>query len=335
MADSGPNPATIDKLEWAVWPSFAMLAGIQLDVFTIIKDSPMKVEQIAGLIGVRSDKLKPLLYTLAAVGLLTVEGGVFSNTREANHFLVKGSPSYRGAKYELISGNWQAGLKTAESIRAGTAQANRDFASASEETLEMFYRSNHHQALRRGRELAAMYDLSPHRTLLDVGGGSGGLAIAISEAYPHIEATVIDLPLVTPITKRVVEEAGAGHRVHVLTADLLSDQLPGSFDAAVLSSIIQVMSPDTARRLLHNVGKVIGPGGIIYIRGDVLDDSGVSPLESVLRNLIYLNVYNEGQAYTEQEHKAWLKESGFDDVERRILPDGFSLITARKQPRGV
>jgi hypothetical protein len=49
-----------------------------------------------------------------------------------------------------------------------------------------------------------------------------------------------------------------------------------------------------------------------------------------MRNLIYLNVYNEGQAYTEREHKEWLKEAGFEDFERKILPDGFSLIRARK-----
>lgn len=78
MAESGPDPAAIDKLEWAVWPSFALLAGVQLDLFTHLKDGSMSVEQIARRVGVRADKLKPLLYALAAVGLLTVESGVFS-----------------------------------------------------------------------------------------------------------------------------------------------------------------------------------------------------------------------------------------------------------------
>ena len=335
MEDSSPDPAAIDQLEWAVWPSFAMLAGMRLDLFTQLKNGPMTVEQIACAIGVRPDKLKPLLYALAAARLLIVERDLFSNTSEADHFLVKGSPSYRGGKHELILDNWRAGLSTAESIRMGSAQAIRDFSSASKETLEKFYRSNHAQALRRGRELLAKYDLSSHRTLLDVGGGSGGLAIAITEANPHIEATVVDLPTVTPITQRIVEEAGAGDRVRVMTADLLSDSLTGSFDAAVLSSVIQVISPDKARRVLKNVGKVIAPGGVIYIRGDVVDDSGASPVASVMRNLIYLNVYNEGQAYTEREHKEWLKEAGLEAFERRILPDGFSLIRARKSTEGT
>jgi cyclopropane fatty-acyl-phospholipid synthase-like methyltransferase len=196
--------------------------------------------------------------------------------------------------------------------------------------LETFYRGNHSQTLRRGRELMATYDLSSHRSLLDVGGGSGGLSIAITEAYPGIHATVVDLPIVTPITQRIVEEAGASDRVKVVTADILAGAPAGSYDAAVLSSFIQVISAEKARRTLKNVGEVVAPGGAIYIRGDVVDDSGVSPLGAVMRNLVYLNVYDEGQAYTETEHREWLREEGFENFERKILPDGFSLMRARK-----
>ena len=330
MAGSKPEATNIEKLEWAVWPSIAMLAGIQIDLFTALKDGPMSCDRIADGMGVRADKLKPLLYALAATGLLTLENDLFSNTSEANHFLVRGNPAYRGGKHEVLLTNWKAGLQTADSIRTGSPQARLDFSSASEDQLATFYRGNHAQALRRGRELVATYDLSSHRTLLDVGGGSGGLSIAVTEACRHIQATVVDLPIVTPITQRIIEKSGAGDRVQVSTADVLNDSLTGSFDAAVLSSFIQVISADKARRALKNIGKVVDPGGAIYIRGDILDDAGISPLGSVMRNLLYLNIYDEGQAYTEKEHKEWLQEAGFEDFERKILPDGFSLMRARK-----
>ncbi len=320
----------VDRLEWAVWPSFAMLAGIQLDLFTQLKNGPRSIEQIARSVAVQPDKLKPLLYALAAAGLLSVQGSLFSNSNEAQKFLVQGSSSYRGAKHKTWSMNWHAGLKTADSVRTGLPQAKLDFTSGSDAQLESFFRGNHPQALRRGRELIETYDLSSHRTLLDVGGGSGGLAIAVTEAFPHIHATVIDLPKVAPITRRIVQEAGAGDRVEVMAADVLTDRLSGSFDAAVLSSIIQVLSPDRARQALKNVGRIIDPGGAIYIRGDIVDDSGVSPLGAVMRNLIYLNIYDQGQAYTEQEHREWLKEAGFEQFERKILPDEFSLVRAKK-----
>jgi hypothetical protein len=141
---------------------------------------------------------------------------------------------------------------------------------------------------------------------------------------------VVDLPNVTPITQRIVEDAGASDRVKVITADVLVDGLTGSYDAAVLSSFIQVISAEKTRRALKNIGKVVTPGGAIYIRGDVVDDSGISPIEAVMRNLIYLNTYDEGQAYTETEHREWLQEAGFEEFQRKILADGFSLMRARK-----
>ena len=330
MTDSDPQPTTIEELEWAVWPSFALLAGIRLDLFTPLKDGPLSAEQLTDKLGVEADKLKPLLCALAAAGPLKVENSLFANSSEANRFLVRGLSTYRGGKHEVLLSNWQAGLRTAESIQTGAPQAKLDFAGASALELETFYRSNHAQAQRRGRELTATFDLSSHRSLLDVGGGSGGLAIAVTETHPHIQATVAELPTVTPITRRIVEEAGANGRVQVQSSDAINESLSGAFDAAVLSSFIQVISRDQARRALQNVGKVVNPEGAIYIRGDIVDDSGTSPLGSVMRNLVYLNIYDQGQAYTEHEHREWLTAAGFADFERKILPDGFSMVRARK-----
>src|SRR3990170_4010826 len=280
MTDSDSQPTTIEELEWAVWPSFALLAGIRLDLFTPLKDGPLSVEQLAGKLGVEADKLKSLLYALAAAGLLKIENGLFANSSEANRFLVRGLSTYRGGKHEVLLSNWQAGLRTAESIQTGAPQAKLDFAG--------------------------------------------------TETHPHIQATVAELPTVTPITRRIVEEAGANGRVQVQSSYAINESLSGAFDAAVLSSFIQVISRDQARRALQNVGKVVNPEGAIYIRGDIVDDSGTSPLGSVMRNLVYLNIYDQGQAYTEREHREWLTEAGFADFERKILPDGFSMVRARK-----
>jgi len=51
MTDSDPQPTNIEELEWAVWPSFALLAGIRLDLFTPLKDGPLSAEQLANNLG--------------------------------------------------------------------------------------------------------------------------------------------------------------------------------------------------------------------------------------------------------------------------------------------
>jgi ubiquinone/menaquinone biosynthesis C-methylase UbiE len=326
-----PEENPIEKIASAVYPPFALLAGMQLDLFTPLKYGPMKADQLAATIGVRAAKLRPLLYALVVAGFLNVEGAFFSNTDTANRFLVNGGSSYVGDIHELLSTMWSAALKTAESIRIGSPQAKINYSEMSQDDLRQFFRGEHPYAVEYGRDLVERYDFSSYKTLLDVGGGSGGLAISVTEACPHIQATVVDLPKIAPVTKHYIDEAGAGNRVKVISADVIRESLPGSYDAAVMSAFIQVLSPDDARCAIKNVSKVMNPGGEIYIRGyGIIDNSRTSPQKLVGFNLVYINVYDEGQAYTEQEHKDWLEEAGFGSFRRDILTDGSSIITARK-----
>jgi hypothetical protein len=129
------RPETIEKLASAVYPAFAMVAGMQLDVFTPLKDGPMSAEHLAAALTVHPRKLRPLLYALVAAGLLTVQDERFANTSEAAHFLVRGQPAYRGGTYEGLLLRWHATLHTAETIRTGVPQAQVDYAAMSPDQL--------------------------------------------------------------------------------------------------------------------------------------------------------------------------------------------------------
>ena len=181
-----------------------------------------------------------------------------------------------------------------------------------------------------GKSLVARYDFSPYRSLVDVAGGSGGLAIAITEARANIQATVVDLPSTVPLTRQYVEAAGASQRVEVKAGNVVEAPFSGSYDVAVLRSFIQVLSVDHAKRALRQVSHSMEPGGTLFILGTILDDSRLGPSYAVSSNLHYLNIYDEGRAYTEGEYRAWLEEAGFVVLERVVIPDGTSIIKARK-----
>jgi hypothetical protein len=86
------GPTTIVRHAYAVYPPMAMLAGMQLDVFTPLKDGPMTATALANALDVRPEKLRPLLYALVhAELLLKFEGDRFANTPEADAYLVRGS----------------------------------------------------------------------------------------------------------------------------------------------------------------------------------------------------------------------------------------------------
>ncbi len=331
MAAEMSRPDTVNKLRFAAEAAFALLAGMQLDVFTPLKAGPMTAEQIAGAISVGPARLRLLLYVLVVAGLLNEQDGNFSNTPEANKFLVQGSPSYMGNRHAAMAARWSAYFKTAKSIRSGAPQAKVDFSNSSPAELETFLRNINASTVTATRALLERFDFSSVKTLADVGSGGGGVAITITKACPHIMATAIDLPQVASIAQKIVEEEGAAQRVKVVTADLLSGPLVGSYDVAVLRGFLQVFSAQDARVALKHVGAAVRPGGKIYIIGQILDDSRRAPLEAVGFNLAFLNMFEAGESYTEGEYREWLTDAGFVDIERaKFLLVDNGLMTARK-----
>ena len=310
-----------------------MLAGCQLGVFTALRDVLLTADQVAQALEVDATRLRPLLYALVSAGLLTVKQGYFSNTEESNTYLVTGSPNYMGPVYDVWGMIWAAEMKSAESIRTGVAQCRHlfDYADRSPEELEKIFRGLHGPSMAYGRLLAERFDFSSYNTVVDVGGGSGGLAIALLKAIPHLSATVVELPNVAPVTRLLVDEAGMADRIQVTSLDAVQTPLSGRYDGAVLSKVLQNLSADECQIILRNVGQALNPGGTIFIFGAVLDDSRLTPAEMATVNLFFINVFDGGQAFTEGEHRTWLTEAGFENIEREILPDQLSLITAIKQ----
>ena len=331
MESPVPRPETINKLRFAADAAFAMLAGMQLDVFTPLQAGPKTAEEIAHAIGVGPARLRLLLYSLVAAGLLNEQDGRFSNTPEASHFLVKGIPSYMGDCTQP-SHRWAWGLKLLNLFVLGCRRLRS--------TFPILQRSNWRRScvgltastVAATRSLLAWHDFSSIKTLADVGCGGAGVAMTITQDCPPLQVTAIDLPQITPITQKIVNEEGATDRVKVLAADVLNGPLPGSYDAVILRALIQVFSPEDARLAVKNIGAAINPGGKIYIIGQILDDSRQSPPEAVGFNLNFINTFDAGESYTEQEYREWLSKAGFVDIERAnfMLADGNGLMTARK-----
>ena len=115
-----PEATTIQRLQDAVAPAFALLAGMQLDLFTPMADAELTADELSVRLGVDANRLSRLLYALAATGLLAERDGRFRNGREAAEFLVTGRPRYMGGSrspcldlvgepaYRQVHPNWQA-----------------------------------------------------------------------------------------------------------------------------------------------------------------------------------------------------------------------------------
>ena len=125
---------------------------------------------------------------------------------------------------------FRAGMITAESLRAGRAIEKFDYSTTAYQDLLAAFRGTMPVAVEAGRHLAEAYDLSEHATVADVGGASGGLVVSVVRAFPHLNATVTDLPSVTPVAVALLKEQGTPE-IDVVEWDVLAGPCRRSFDA--------------------------------------------------------------------------------------------------------
>lgn len=99
-----------------------------------------------------------------------------------------------------------------------------------------------------------------------------------------------------------------------------------------MRNFLQVLSRDAAPAALGNLGQAIASGGMIFIVGQVLDDTRLAPRPVVAFNLAFPNVYRDGEAYSAGEYRDWLEAAGFVDIDVRLGVIGAraTIIAARK-----
>jgi SAM-dependent methyltransferase len=328
------EPTMIMRHSVSLYSSIAFFVGTQLDVFTILDREPMTPDEVAEALETKLHFAERLLNALVAAEVVEVEGGKFSNTSESRNFLVKGKPGYLG-EHVLVNPYlkywmFEAGIKTAESIRKGEAVDTFDYEGLPFDTLLSTFRGTMPVAVKAGEALAERFDFRDYAHVADVGGSSGGLAASLAKAYPSVSYTVTDRPSVVPVAKTLLKEQGMTE-IDVVEWNLLEGPFDRKFDAVILRALIQVLSPEQAQEALRNISASVNDGGSIFILGHILDDSRTSPVEEVGWYLINLNWEDEAGYYAEEDYRRMLEESDFTGIKRETLPNGDGLIHAIKK----
>jgi SAM-dependent methyltransferase len=323
-----PAPDTVRRLSYDVYSSFAFLAALELDLFTPLAKGPLEAGALANSIQVNPRRIQNLLYVLVEAGLLRADGDRYANTEEAQHYLVRGSPLYLGGTFEQFKLVWSIALHhTVRSLRTGVPQSRwMDLPDA--------LKSAWLRGLRPQNDLTALelarWDLSGCRTFADLAGGAGELSIALARQFTSLHATIFEHPSTVPITKQLIAEAGATERVSVVTADVIDGHLEGEFDAAAMRFFLQMLPEKQAIRSIHNAASVLRPGGALYVCDLILDDSRTTPREVVRIGVVFLNLFDSEEIFTESDYRRWMSDAGLVGIERVITPYGFSIMRGVK-----
>ena len=303
------------------WASKTLATAVGLDLFTQLSGRGVDVHQLSQLLQIHPRPAEMLLSGCASLGLLEKRGERYHNSPLSEEFLVRGKPYYFGGVITLLDRRlylpWN---RLPEAIKTNRAQTWGDqpgifeAISANPEEQRIFTEGMHSFSVQSGKAVAAAFDFSPFAHLLDVGGGSGAYCIEAARRYPHLRATVFDLPAALEIAREKIAEAGFSDRVKTHPGDFFSEALPKGSDVVLLSMILHDWTPEKNRVILTRCFDALPSGGAMIVSELMMDDEKTGPVPAALMSLNML-IETEGRNYTWAEYTQWLKDVGFREIQ--------------------
>ncbi len=314
----------------------AVLVAHELNLFALLAEEPRTLSEICSSLGMAPRPAQAILSVVCAVGFLQLDQGKYSLTDVAREYLIESSPTYFGGFLDLLIANYSvyspATLKKAVWANSSQAYEGKEIFKTHEERAEAaraFTRAMHGLSMAPALGWPEYIDLTRHRVLLDVGGGSGAHAIGAATHWPHLEAIIFDLAPVCEVAEEFVVRQQLQGRIRTHAGDLWTDRFPAA-DVHFYSQIFHDWPPDKCRFLAQKSFEGLPAGGRILVHGMLFDEEKTGPLATAAANIAML-LWTAGQEYSAGELSAILGEVGFSEIEVKPTFGNWSIVSAQKQ----
>ena len=326
------TPPELLKMSGSFWSACTLHAGVKLDLFTPLSETPTTASSLAKSTGLSERGLPMLLDALTALDLLQKENDVYCTTPFSSEFLSKTSAKYMGHiishHHHLVEG-WS---RLDESVSSGGPARNRVSHEPTDAERESFLMGMFNMAMQMAPMIVPQIDLAGRRHLLDLGGGPGTYAIHFCMQNPELKATIFDLPTSRQFAEQTVSRFSMQERIDFHSGDFQDDGIVGQYDVAWLSHVLHGEGVAGCINMLQKTAAALEPGGLLMVQEFVLDDDRANPVFPALFSLNMLLGTPEGKAYSESELFALLQQAGLEKVERLPLdlPNGAGVICGRR-----
>ena len=321
----------LQKIAQAYWESAALMAAVELEIFTAIAHGQDTIPAVAQAAGISERNAERLLTALVAMTLLDRTGERFANAPDVQRFLVKDGERYAGPWILFTKPRWAAYGELGERLRRTTEKRLGAYEEFTVEDARRYHAATYSIGMGAARLFSRSVDLTGRRKMLDLGGGSGAYSIVATQTYPGLEAIVLDLPPVTVVTGEYIAANKAGDRVSTLPGDFTRTAFPQDIDVVVMASNLPQYEPDLIRLVVAKAFAALVPGGEMHLIGETLHDDRRGPLSAALWGLNEAVYGSTGVAHTESEVKGYLQGAGFTGVEALpFVPGVLSRVAGRK-----
>jgi hypothetical protein len=326
----------LQKIAQAYWESAALMAAVELEIFTAIAHGHDTIAGVARAAGISARNAERLLTALTAMTLLERQtdsqgGERFANAPDVQRFLVKDGERYAGPWILFTKPRWEAFGKLAEHLRRQEENHLGQYTEFTVDDARRYHAATYSIGMGAARLFSRSVDLSGRKLLLDLGGGSGAYSIVATRTFSGLKAIVLDLPPVAVVAKEYIASNDAAGRVSTLAGDFTRTEFPQGVDVVVMASNLPQYEPALIRLVVGKAFAALVPGGEMHLIGETLHDDRRGPLSAALWGLNEAIQGSTGLAHTEGEVRGYLEGAGFADVTvHPFVPGVLSRVSGRK-----
>jgi len=312
-----------------------LLAAVRLQVFSLLKEGPLALPQIAQRCQLDEEAAERLLEGCTALGLLEHRSDYRHRRTHYGLGMLGAALLANPGAIAMIEHHTRLYQDMADPLallrtRGPAREMARywAYATSSDPALLQADAVGDYCALMAAsqpmvaQEILASVDLSHVQSLLDLGGGEGVFLGEAASRYPHLQLRLMDLPAVAARATARFHELGLALRAKVVPGSFLTDPIPAGCDMVSLIRVVHDHDDAVVARLLARVHASMQPGAQLLLAEPMAATRGAIPVADAYFAM-YLWAMGSGRARRPDELVAMLEHAGF--VRVRLLPSAMPL----------
>lgn len=339
---TNPTPSNILQTAFGFCHSKVLLTAVEFSVFTKLGNRRIVGMELGKELQLHPRAIADFFDALVAMRFLDREGegaeAKYFNTPEGAMFLDETSPRYIGGWLVMCNTRlFKFWNDLPEALRTGRPQNETKHGQKSKfeelysnpHGLEQFMNAMTGLSRINFETFANKFDFSKFQTLCDVGGALSLLSIEVVKRHSHLKCISFDLPVIEPIAKKHILEAGLAHRISTASGDFFKNPLPKA-DLITMGHILHDWNLEKKKHLIRSAFDALPSGGALVVIETLIDDARRKNVQGLLMSLNMLIEFGDAFDYSEANFRQWCGEVGFSRFDVIHLADSTSAAIAYK-----
>lgn len=319
------------------WVAQAISTAAKLGIADILQQGEQSCQELAESTDSDPSALYRLMRTLASIGIFQeTDNQNFILTPLAEHLCSDHPQSVKATAIMLGDApHYQPWGKMFYSVKTGKPAFDNHFGmgifeyfKSHPQDAEIFEESMNCFSLVEEKAILDVYDFSPFKTLVDVGGGYGEMLGNFLQQYPHLQGILFDEEYVISHCQPTLEKHDIVSRCQTVSGSFF-EAVPSGGDAYLLKHIVHDWDDERAIKILQNCRNAMDEHSKILVLEMIIEPGNI-PGAAKMLDLNMLVMCPGGKERTAAEFHELFTKAGLKLTQIIRTADDICIIEGCK-----